>query len=1013
MPPDKIDFGPDVYEVPEPNNEPVIPQSSKIDFGPDVYEVPEQVNAPSKIDFGTDVYEVPEPNSNIPSIKPYDENQTSVLDQFGSALIRGTKGLGSSFLGAGALAADWIPGKSTDPYLRNPLLEAAKSLEAPGPNDMAAPTWDDVKGFNSGAQYVAQQVGNVIPSVGESLLFSLGAATLGGAEAGPAGAGVGAVAGFFGKEGIKGWLRTKIGRIAAAQAGNSLALSSGEIANDLMGDKNIDEDTARYLATGLGVLAAIPDTFMPTYVASKFLAPAKNAAEKQAKKYFFTELGKETLKVSPVEATTEAYQEWIGIVGRKIAEKRDDPFAITTKDWKQMREAAIGGAFGGAISAPLAAYGEVKNNLSSDFLNKTDDQQLVNVKQTIAQTKKNDPENDTLLNDLTDIAHRLENKIADKSSVAEFNATVQKADKERADAISAEKSAANIKAVGTELAGFRPGVNGMPDPTDRPERQLEIMNLAGSDVSTLPIEQQIAIKGYTASLKDEIARQKAMSTAASDQEKAQQAQIAESQKAATATDKAISKVVATANPTPTAVDMGVTATDAIKSNPATAAAALNNLTNTTLGTPAAAPAAAGAEAPVAAPVREGGVFADIINPPVNDQELAGIAEEIKGKSPEEAIKLLQTKLTELDKRLTPEQKAMGVSMIDQLKKTPAPVAPAAPVAPEKAPLSEQEFGMIANELQGKTPEQSRDIIKNVMATVGDRLTPEQKAYAKKALKGLNDTIAQAQAAQKLPEPVVPVAPSPDIKKSAFDRLKDFGKKLGLTYVEPNVLEPNPLSVVIKDSSYPTFISEDGKVKIAFEANDLYTREGRPGVYLGDPSNVNPNLILISAIITDEKSRGKGLGSKALNEFLSVADEAGVTIKLEPVRMNDFAKKTDKASLSNKGLIEWYKRHGFKEIAKGDNRILVREPRPKAAVPVAAPVSTQEVLPQPTGVNVSPIETVAPTVAPTAELGEQEVAIERFDTKGNYVEDTLTAVNAKKWADEKLDTLTKLLDCLRS
>jgi hypothetical protein len=227
MPPDKIDFGPDVYEVPEPNNEPVIPQSSKIDFGPDVYEVPEQVNAPSKIDFGPDVYEVPEPNSNIPSIKPYDENQTSVFDQFGSALIRGTKGLGSSFLGAGALAADWIPGKSTDPYLRNPLLEAAKSLEAPGPNDMAAPTWDDVKGFNSGAQYVAQQVGNVIPSVGESLLFSLGAATLGGAQAGPAGAGAGAVAGFFGKEGIKGWLRTKIGRIAAAQAGNSLALSSG------------------------------------------------------------------------------------------------------------------------------------------------------------------------------------------------------------------------------------------------------------------------------------------------------------------------------------------------------------------------------------------------------------------------------------------------------------------------------------------------------------------------------------------------------------------------------------------------------------------------------------------------------------------------------------------------------------------------------------------------------------------------------------------------------------------
>ena len=668
--------------------------------------------------------------------------------------------------------------------------------------------------------------------------------------------------------------------------------------------------------------------------------------------------------------------------------------------WQSIK---VGALMGAGMAAPAAITAEVANKLSKDYEAKTEDQKLVNVKQTIAETKKNDPENDVLLNDLADLAHRLENKIADKSSVAEFNATVQKADKERADAIAAEKSAANLKTANEALARFRQGANGLPDPTDRPERQLEIINLVdGKDVSTLTIEGQIFVKEYTAALKDEIARKKAMSTAASDQEKARQAQIAESQKAATETDKAINKVVATANPTPTAVDMGVTATDAIKSNPATAAATLNSLTNTTLGTPAvaqdapAAQAAAGAEAQAAAPVREGGVFADIINPPVNDQELAGIAEEVKGKAPEEAIKFLQTKLTDLDKRLTPEQKAMGASMIDQLKKTPAPVAPAAPVAPEKAPLSNQEFGMIANELQGKTPDEQVEIIENVMDAAWDRLTKEQKTYANKALKGLNDTIAQSKASQKLAEPlsktVLPLL-SPTAAVGLTPEVAAKAARYNFEENEPGGGVKHP-QWKVKNKEWEYLVNRRPEDRVAPEKALLSNQE--LGVIANEIQGKTPDEsrdILESAMSAawerlQREQSAKPQVSPKLAEPLSKA----VLPLLSPTAATGLTPEVAAKAA----------RYNFEENEPGGGRVhpqwstynkqwdyLVNK-RPEDRV---SPASTQNV--------------------PDASLGDQAVTIERFDSNGNYVQENTTAAEAKKWADKKFEALNELLDCIKS
>lgn len=264
-------------------------------------------------------------------------------EAFSTGVKRGVRGLGSTALGFGALVADWLPGTATDKYVRDPLLRETQSLEAPREGEAKQLTWDDVTSAKTLASYLAQHTGNALPSVAESLLISAG--TLGW--------------GALAKEGVKGLAKSKVRNLMLAQGANSLALSSGEIYSDLANDKDVSEDDARLLATGLGVVAAIPDSILPTYVASKFIKPAVDEASKKAQRNFLVALGKEAFKTVPTEAGTEAFQEWVNVTAGKIG--RGEGLDLSEQDWKQLREAAVGGAAGGVISAPVAAFGEVRN----------------------------------------------------------------------------------------------------------------------------------------------------------------------------------------------------------------------------------------------------------------------------------------------------------------------------------------------------------------------------------------------------------------------------------------------------------------------------------------------------------------------------------------------------------------------------------------------------------------------------------------------------------------------------
>jgi len=154
--------------------------------------------------------------------------------------------------------------------------------------------------------------------------------------------------------------------------------------------------------------------------------------------------------------------------------------------------------------------------------------------------------------------------------------------------------------------------------------------------------------------------------------------------------------------------------------------------------------------------------------------------------------------------------------------------------------------------------------------------------------------------------------SSNASKKAFDRQNSTVN-----------LEKNPEALSLGGSTYPTLVSKDGKVKIALDATDIYV--ARYGVSYADRSDVSPNRLTIAGIVTEAGSRGQGLASKAMDALIASADEKGITLKLEPQRMTEFAKKGDKTALTTKQLAEWYKKKGFVQEAKGSDMILVREP----------------------------------------------------------------------------------------
>ena len=68
-------------------------------------------------------------------------------------------------------------------------------------------------------------------------------------------------------------------------------------------------------------------------------------------------------------------------------------------------------------------------------------------------------------------------------------------------------------------------------------------------------------------------------------------------------------------------------------------------------------------------------------------------------------------------------------------------------------------------------------------------------------------------------------------------------------------------------------------------------------------------------VKDERLRGHGLGTEALEEVLKWADQHGLTVALQPVGDD----VTYDGAVPEGRLVEWYKRHGFVVNLNPDRR----------------------------------------------------------------------------------------------
>lgn len=325
---------------------------------------------------------------------------------FRGGLESGTYGLGSTIASAGALAVDWLPGTFADP-LRNRLLRTGENLggmASEAAQQAPVREIENIQNFGDFANWAAYGIGSAAPSLGEALATSaIGglAGTAATAETGPgavAGGIGGAALGFIERRAVKkliqegveelvGYQAKKISRDALSDATkklvrdkmmsvagsigtgaaggiNSWGLSSGEIYGDLLKNGNIDPDSARNYATGLGAIAAAPDTILPSYLWGRFFDKPLNQVSKEEAKdagnfllRFMMNTGEDAVKQGAIEGSTEAFQEWVNIAAEHWADPTSarGGFEISDDEWSRIRNAAAIGAI--STVAPAAGAG--------------------------------------------------------------------------------------------------------------------------------------------------------------------------------------------------------------------------------------------------------------------------------------------------------------------------------------------------------------------------------------------------------------------------------------------------------------------------------------------------------------------------------------------------------------------------------------------------------------------------------------------------------------------------------
>lgn len=304
----------------------------------------------------------------------------SLGEEFGAGMERGWEGLKSTAVGAAALGLDAV---GADDTATKVAAKAKEIGERAGESPATVGRMEDVQDVSGAIKYLVGKAGEVTPSIGEAIVTSIVGGAIGGAASGGLAAPEGAAIGLVGKSAIKQLIKSgvakqllkrEVGEAAVEQAlkaggnaalegafknqvrnmvartvgagvagANSFGLSAGEIYNDT-GDVGT--------AAGFGAIAAIPDTVLPAMVLKRYF-PNLTAEGEKAARGFIGRLLVEASKDVPIEAGTEAFQELVGIAAKK--HQAGEPMSLTPTELAQIREAAVGGAVGGGLAAPVAA----------------------------------------------------------------------------------------------------------------------------------------------------------------------------------------------------------------------------------------------------------------------------------------------------------------------------------------------------------------------------------------------------------------------------------------------------------------------------------------------------------------------------------------------------------------------------------------------------------------------------------------------------------------------------------
>ena len=196
---------------------------------------------------------------------------------------------------------------------------------------------------------------------------------------------------------------------------------------------------------------------------------------------------------------------------------------------------------------------------------------------------------------------------------------------------------------------------------------------------------------------------------------------------------------------------------------------------------------------------------------------------------------------------------------------------------------------------------------------------ELKESRKARVKELKDELAQSKksysAAKKAYEDRLanPVS-AEELEKAYLDAKKAWGDRLA---------RPSPTGSPFSPTSLEKFkrLYENKTIPHTWDDRYRVWDEGQTAFF--DEWEHDPGVsdIHLEQITVFRNRRGKGVGSRMMQEITKMADEAGLTLSLE-------ALAKEGAWMSSDQLVEWYGRHGFKlHPEHGIDGLMVRPPSP--------------------------------------------------------------------------------------